>query len=184
MPPFSGGAQQDNQAKYCEQPASGTCKPRLDLKAPRRAAQTPLTEVLAVVGQQPIAIFPHAGSCPAHDFSSVEVGLRVRSHPHAPSAREMSERNFFHRSSAQTVREPRIVNDLASANVDAVMQIAAPGCDEVRAQRRFEVPDQKPVAETNIMITSSAEHAHGSVTATYVYALPTVAQAARSRTLW
>jgi hypothetical protein len=54
----------------------------------------------------------------------------------------MSERNFFHRSSAQTVREPRVVNDLASTDVDAVMQIAAPGCDKVRTQRGFFVPDQ------------------------------------------
>jgi hypothetical protein len=58
----------------------------------------------------------------------------------------MSERNFFHRSSAQTVREPRVVNDLASTDVDAVMQIAAPRCDKVRTQRGFSVPDQEPVA--------------------------------------
>jgi hypothetical protein len=58
----------------------------------------------------------------------------------------MSERNFFHRSSAQTVREPRVVNDLASTDVDAVMQIAAPRCDKVRTQRGFLVPDQQPVA--------------------------------------
>jgi hypothetical protein len=43
----------------------------------------------------------------------------------------MSERNFFHRSSAQTVREPRVVNDLASTDVDAVMQITAPRRDKV-----------------------------------------------------
>ena len=62
------------------------------------------------------------------------------------SAREMSERNFFHRSSAQTVREPRVVNDLASTDVDAVMQINTPRCDKVRTQRGLLVPDQKPVA--------------------------------------
>jgi len=82
----------------------------------------------------------------ADDLSDVEIGWRVRSHPDALSAREMSERNFFHRSSAQTVREPRVVNDLASTDVDAVMQIAAPRCDKVRTQRGFLVPDQKPVA--------------------------------------
>ena len=83
---------------------------------------------------------------PGFDLSNVEIGWRVRSHPDALSAREMSERNFFHRSSAQTVREPRVVNDLASTDVDAVMQIASPRCDKVRAQRGFLVPDQKPVA--------------------------------------
>jgi len=47
----------------------------------------------------------------------------------------MSERNFFHRSSAQTVHAPRVANDLADTDVDAVMQIAAPRCDKVRTQR-------------------------------------------------
>jgi hypothetical protein len=36
------------------------------------------------------------------------------------------------------------MNDLASTDVDAVMQIAAPRCDKVRTQRGFFVPDQKP----------------------------------------
>jgi hypothetical protein len=62
------------------------------------------------------------------------------------SAREMSERNFFHWSPAQTAREPRVVNDLASTDVDAVMQIPKARRDKVRTQRGFLVPDQKPVA--------------------------------------
>ena len=108
--------------------------------------QTPFAEVLTVIGQQPITVFPHTGSCSADDLSNVEIGWRVRSHPDVMSARETSERNFFHRSSAQTVREPRVVNDLAGTDVDAVMQIAAPRCDKVRTQRRFLVPDHEPVA--------------------------------------
>jgi hypothetical protein len=132
----------DDQAKCCKQRKSGTCKPGFDLEASSRAAQTPFAEVLTVIGQQPIAVLPHTRSCSADDLSNVEIGWRVRSHPDALSAREMSERNFFHRSSAQTVHEPRVVNDLASTDVDAVMQIAAPGCDKVRTQRGFLVPDQ------------------------------------------
>jgi hypothetical protein len=38
------------------------------------------------------------------------------------------------------------MNDLASTDVDAVMQIAAPRCDKLRTQRGFSVPDQQPVA--------------------------------------
>jgi hypothetical protein len=108
--------------------------------------QTPFAEVLTVIGQQAIAVLPYSGSCSADDLSNAEIGWRVRYHPDALPAREMSERNFFHRSSAQTVREPRIVNDLASADVDAVMQITKPRCDKVRTQRGLLVPDQKPVA--------------------------------------
>jgi len=54
----------------------------------------------------------------------------------------MSERNFFHRPSAQTVHEPRVMNDLASTDVDAAMQIAVLGRDKMRAQRGLLVPDQ------------------------------------------
>src|ERR1700730_6487352 len=136
----------DDQAKRCKQRKSGTCKPGFDLEASSRAAQTPFAEVLTVIGQQPIEVFAHTGSCSADDLSNVEIGWRVRSHPDALSARAMSERNFFHRSTAQTARESRVVNDLASTDVDAVMQIAAPRCDKVRTQRGFLVPDQVPVA--------------------------------------
>jgi hypothetical protein len=146
--------------------------------------QTPFAEVFTVVAQQPIAVFPHTGSCSADDLSNVEIGGRVRSHPDPLPAREITERNLFHRSSAQTVREPRVVNDLASTDVDAVMQIAAPGRDKVRTQWGFLVPDQLLVAsvfpareptlaprETNVMVVSSFEQTHGSVTATYEDAL-------------
>ena len=136
----------EDQAKYCRQRRPGTRKPGFDLEASSRAAQTPFAEVLTVIGQQAIAVFPHTGSCSADDHSNVEIGWRVRSHPDTLSAREMSERNFFHRSSAQSMREPRVVHELASTDVDAVMQIAAPRCDKVRAQRGFLVPEQGPVA--------------------------------------
>jgi len=135
-----------DQAKCCKERKFGTCKPGLDLEASRRAAQTPFAEVLTIIGQQPIAVLPHTGSRPADDLSNVEIGWRLRSHPDALAAREMSERNFFHRSSAQTGHEPRVVNDLASTDVDAVMQIATPRCDKVRTQRGFLVPDQERVA--------------------------------------
>jgi hypothetical protein len=135
-----------DHAKCCKQHKSGTCKPSVDLKTSSRAAQTPFAEVLAVIGHQPIAVLPHTGSCSVDDLSSVEIGWSARSHPDALTAREVSERNFFHRSSAQTMCEPRVVNDLASTDVDAVMQIAGPGCDKVRTQRGFFVPHQNPVA--------------------------------------
>ena len=43
------------------------------------------------------------------------------------------------------MREPGVVNDLATADVDSVMQIAATRCDEMRAQRRFLVTGQEPI---------------------------------------
>ena len=43
------------------------------------------------------------------------------------------------------MREPGVVNDLATADVDSVMQIGTARCDEVRAQRRFLVIGQEPI---------------------------------------
>ena len=57
----------------------------------------------------------------------------------------MRERNLFHRSPTQTMREPGVVNDFATADVDSVMQIAVTRCDKVRAQRRLLVTGQGPV---------------------------------------
>ena len=57
----------------------------------------------------------------------------------------MRQRNLFHRPSPQSMREPGVVNDLATADVDSVMQIAATRCDEVGAQRRFLVTGQEPI---------------------------------------
>jgi hypothetical protein len=89
---------------------------------PRRHHSQKCSQLLV---NSPIAVFPNTGSCSADNLSNVEIGWRVRSHPDALSVREMSERNFFQRPSAQTMREPRVVNDLARTYVDAVMQIAA-----------------------------------------------------------
>ena len=63
----------------------------------------------------------------------------------------MRERNFFHRSSALSVRKSPLVSNLASVDVDAVM--AALGCDRLRAQLGYLVPDQY----TNVMVVSSHE---------------------------
>src|SRR5260370_24547590 len=110
----------EDWGKCCKRRKFGTCKRGFDLEASRRAAQTPFAEVLTIIGQQPIAVFPHTRSCSPDDLSNVEIGWRIRSHPDALSAREMSERNFFHRSAAQTVRVPRVVIDLATTDVYSV----------------------------------------------------------------
>ena len=47
------------------------------------------------------------------------------------------ERNLFHRSSAQPSREPCVMHDLASADVDSVMGVTAALSDNVSSHRRF-----------------------------------------------
>jgi hypothetical protein len=61
------------------------------------------------------------------------------------AAREARERDLFHRPATQALREAGVVNDRASADVNPVMEEAAAGRDEMRAQRRFFVSAQEPV---------------------------------------
>ncbi|MDB6046426.1 MAG: hypothetical protein JWM63_4977 [Gammaproteobacteria bacterium] len=77
-------------------------------------------------------------------LSDIEVRWRT-SHPDPLATCETSERNLFHRSPAQAVRKPRVVNDLATADVDSVTPMVAAGRDEVRTQRRFLVTHQEIV---------------------------------------
>jgi hypothetical protein len=134
-----------DQAKRRKHRASGPRQQRLHLQAPRLAVQTPFAEVLAIVCQQTIAVFAHTGSSPADDLPNIEVGCSAGSYPDALATCETSQRNFFHRPSAQTLRESRIVNNLAIAYIYSVMQISAAGRDKMRTQRGRLVTSQEPV---------------------------------------
>jgi hypothetical protein len=83
--------------------------------------------------------FPHTGSRAADDLPEIEVRGRgsAGSYPDTLASRETSERNLFHRSFAQTMREAGVVNDLAMTDVDSVVQMAPARHDEARTQRRF-----------------------------------------------
>src|SRR5882757_10508771 len=107
--------------------------------------QAPFAEVLAIVCQEPIAVFAHTGAGPTDDLPDIEVRWSAGSHPDALATGETRQRNFFHRPSAQTLRESRIVNNLAIACIYSVMQISAPGRDEMRTQRGLLVTPHKPV---------------------------------------
>jgi hypothetical protein len=107
--------------------------------------QTPFAEVLAIVCQETITVFAHTGSSPADDLPDIEVRWSAGSHPDALATCEASQRNFLHGASAQTVREPRIVNNLAIACIYSVMQISATRRDKMRTQRGLLVIPQEPV---------------------------------------
>jgi hypothetical protein len=106
--------------------------------------QTPFAEVLTVVRQQPVAVLAHPGARPTDHFSTGEDRWAIGSDPNRAAASEPIESCFFHRPSAKAVYKSRIVHDLAAANIDPVMQISATRCDNVRAQQRFLLGEQKP----------------------------------------
>src|SRR5262249_3563453 len=130
----------DNPVPY----APGARKPRVYLIAAVFTVQTPFAEVLTVVRQQPVAVFAYPGARPMNHFSTREVRWRIGSDPDRAAASETIESCFFHRPFVKAVCKSRIVHDPAAANVDSVMQISATRCDNVRAQQRFLLGDQKP----------------------------------------
>jgi hypothetical protein len=89
--------------------------------AARRAAQTPLAEVLAIVGQQPIAVFPYPGARPANRLLRVESRRYIGSDPDRATACETSESDLLHRSSMKSVTQSRVMHDLSVADVDSMV---------------------------------------------------------------
>jgi hypothetical protein len=113
------------------QRAPAARQPCFNLEAAMLTAQTPFAEVLAVVGQQPVAILAYSRARPPNYLSTIEGLRRVGSDPDRTAAGETSERNFFHRTSAQAVCQSRVVHHRAAADVDSVVQIATTRCDNV-----------------------------------------------------
>jgi hypothetical protein len=101
------------------------------LIAARLTAKTPFAEVLAIVGQQPIAILTHSGARAPDDFSRIEVRRDIESDPGGSASGETIERGFFDRPSAQAVDKSRVVDDLSFADVYSVVQIPATRRDDV-----------------------------------------------------
>jgi hypothetical protein len=87
--------------------------------------------VLAVVGQQPIAVLAYPGARSTDDLSTIELRPRMESDPHGPAGSETSERDFLHWPPAQAVRKSRVVHYPAGAYVYSVMQIPTTRSDDM-----------------------------------------------------
>ena len=103
----------------------------LHLFAARLAVQTPLTEVLAVVAEEAIAVLADPRARSTDHFLAVEADALVSSKPESVSASETSDRNLFHRSPVEGMYEGTVMNDLAAADVNAVVRIPKPRRNEV-----------------------------------------------------
>lgn len=120
-------------------------EPGLDLRTADLAAQTPLAVVLAVVREQPIAVFAEPRASTVDHFRAIKARRRARSNPHGSPVSKVCKGNFFDRSALPASGKPRIVDDLAGADVDAVMGVAASWRDQMRSQGWFVAGRQIPV---------------------------------------
>src|ERR1700753_805058 len=108
-----------------------TREARMDLLAAAFAEQAPCAEVFAVVGQKPVAVFAEARARAAHRFGARELRKRMRAHRDLVPGGALLERDLRHRPPMRGAGIPRVVNDLAAADIHAVMRIAAALRDEV-----------------------------------------------------
>jgi hypothetical protein len=111
--------------------APGARQPPFHLIAAMFTVQTPLAEVLTVVCQNPVAVLSEAGTRAVDHFPTIEAIRRTGPEPDSATAGETGERGLSHCSSAKSVCEPRVVHNLAAANIDSVMQISATWSDNV-----------------------------------------------------
>jgi hypothetical protein len=77
--------------------------------------------MLAIVGQQPVAVFSHPGARAANRLLGVENRRYIGSDPDRATVRETSESHLLHRSAMKSVTESRVMHDLAIANIDSVV---------------------------------------------------------------
>src|SRR5260370_16663340 len=70
-----------DEADHRLQRARGTRQPRFYLVAAPLTPQTPLAEVLTVVGQQSVGVFAQSGARSADHLPTIEVRCRIGSDP-------------------------------------------------------------------------------------------------------
>ena len=128
----------------------------LDLVAAMFALEAPFGEMLAVIAHQSITILADPGARAPYHLRAIEANLFVASNPDGMPAAEVSERNLFHRSPKPITAKGSVVNDVAIADIDAVMRETEARCDKVRAQRRVLAPLQESVVVSDI----STEYLH------------------------
>jgi hypothetical protein len=90
--------------------------------------------VLVIVRQDAVAAFAEARTCPCHHFATIEA-WPITSNPDAAAVREIFERNVFHRSAAQSMARPGVMNDATIADVDTMMAVERARRDEMRGDR-------------------------------------------------
>jgi hypothetical protein len=118
----------------CE--SSGQYERPLYLLAAMFAAQTPLAEVLAVIAEEPIAVLADPGPRSPNHFLAAEAS-GAGSDPEGVPMSETRERNLFDRTPVEPMCERAVMDNPAAVDVDTVVGKTQPGCQEVRAQRRF-----------------------------------------------
>ena len=97
----------------------------LELSAPVDAADAPVAEVLAVIGQQAIVVLAETRAGAPNDLCGRKDGDGVFDPAYLVAAGESGQGHLLDRAALPAPGEPRVVHHPTLADVNAVMAIAA-----------------------------------------------------------
>jgi hypothetical protein len=107
------------------------------------ATHAPFAEVLAIVSEEVIAIFPEPQSCSAHHRRRVMPARFLQANPDRVALAELHQRDLFHRTATQPAGESSVLHDPPLSRIDAVVRIPEPRRHHVRAKGRLTLGGQR-----------------------------------------
>jgi hypothetical protein len=87
--------------------------------------------MLAVVGEEPVAVFTEARARPADDLRRIKGAGRMRSDPNDLFLTEIIEGDLLDRTPDQAQGSSAVMDDATLTDVDPMMEITIPWCYQV-----------------------------------------------------
>jgi len=89
--------------------------------------------MLAIVGQQAVAVLAKSRASTAHDVLLIECWRAAALDVHRPTARKALQGNLFDGACPKVASQTRIVQYGPVACINAMMCVTSPRCDEMSA---------------------------------------------------
>jgi hypothetical protein len=133
-PAADEGARKTQQRVNARERMSEACA---DLFAAAFAEQAPCAEVLAVIGQQAIAVFAEPRASAQHGMRARIRREPTRAHRNGVAIGELLDWDFFDGAATHGLRETRVVDDHTATSINTVMFVAMAFRDQVGTEREF-----------------------------------------------
>ena len=111
--------------------------PSFDLSTSADTADTPVAEVLTIVSEQPISVLAETRAGAPDNLARRKVRLGMSDGPHWMTVDKLAQRHLLHRSALPEPREARVMDDLAAADVQAMVVVSTARGDQMSSQSRF-----------------------------------------------
>jgi hypothetical protein len=104
------------------------------------AVETPIAEVLAVIGQQAIIILAEARAGTSDDFFGRKYTFRVMDDSHLAPGGESRQGDILNRTALPECGEARVVHDSPAADIHAMMGISSARSRQMGTERQLLLP--------------------------------------------